>query len=253
MKGMASRKGRPLALFTSNPDAMVQRSIRPVLLPACGLTLLLLGGSAAWARPGLGGGLGSPGSGAGVRPGAGLGAPGAGMRPGVGAGGVGGPASGAGVRPGAGWGAPGAGVRPGVGVGRPGPGVYGGGVWHASWATGGYWAARPWTYGWYGTAPLAWGVAGMATAAAVTSSVNAAAAQQSTVIVVPQTTYQLNYASVKALAPDSVTFTWAAGANSETLSGNCRQGTLNGVPATAANAHLLNAACVVAYGDGSAS
>jgi hypothetical protein len=25
------------------------------------------------------------------------------------------------------------------------------------------------------------------------------------------------------------------------------------VPATAANAHLLNAACVVAYGDGSAS
>lgn len=143
-------------------------------------------------------------------------------------------------------------MRPGVGVGRPGPGVYGGGAWHASWAHGGYWGARPWSYGWYGTAPLAWGVAGMATAAAVTSSVNAAAAQQSTVIVVPQTTVQLNYASVRALEPDGVTFTWMNGATSEVLSGNCRQGTLNGVPATATNAHLLNAACVVAYGNGSA-
>ncbi len=200
---------------------MFQRCIRPVLLPICGLSLLLLCGS-AWARPRGGGGLGGPGSGAGVRPGAGLGAPGVG-------------------------------VRPGVGVGRPGPGVYGGGAWHASWAQGGYWGARPWSYGWYGTAPLAWGVAGMATAAAVTSSVNAAAAEQSTVIVVPQTPYQLNYASVQALEPDAVTFTWTNGAQSETLSGNCRKGTLNGVPATAANAHLLNAACVVAYGDGSAS
>ncbi|MEB3265916.1 MAG: hypothetical protein VKN13_04805 [Cyanobacteriota bacterium] len=158
-------------------------------------------------------------------------------RPGVGAGGFGGPASGAGVRPGAGWGA-------------PGPGVYGGGAWHASWAYGGYWGARPWAYGWYGTAPLAWGVAGMATAAAITSSVNNAANQQATVIVVPQTTYQLNYASVKAVAPDSVTFTWSSGSTSQSAFGNCRQGTLNGAPATDANAHLLNAACVVAYGKG---
>jgi hypothetical protein len=90
----------------------------------------------------------------------------------------------------------------------------------------------------------------MATAAAITSSVNAAAAQQSTVIVVPQTGYQLNYASVKAIEPDAVSFTWTTGAASQAASGNCRQGTLNGAPATAANAHLLNAACVVAYGDG---
>ncbi len=58
---------------------------------------------------------------------------------------------------------------------------------------------------------------------------------------------------MKALEPDAVSFTWTNGAQSETLSGNCRTGTLNGVPATAANAHVLNAACVVAYGDGSAS
>lgn len=164
---------------------------------------------------------------------------------------MGGPASGAGVRPGAGWGAPGAGVRPGAGVGRPGPGVYGGGAWHAGWAHGGYWAARPWTYGWYGTAPLAWGVAGMASAAAITSAVDAAAAQQSTVVVVPQTGVQLNYASVKAIEPDGVAFSWSSGTTSQSAFGNCRQGTLNGVAATAANAHVLNAACVVAYGAGS--
>lgn len=91
----------------------------------------------------------------------------------------------------------------------------------------------------------------MATAAAITSSVNAAAAQQSTVIVVPQTGYQLNYASVQAIPPDSVSFTWSSASVNAAATGNCRQGTLNGVPATAANAHLLNAACTVAYGAGS--
>ena len=90
-----------------------------------------------------------------------------------------------------------------------------------------------------------------ATAAAITTSVNSAAAQQSTVIVVPQTSHSLNYASVKALEPDSVTFTWTTGGISLTASGNCRQGTLNGAAATADAAHLLNAACVVAYGTGS--
>lgn len=90
----------------------------------------------------------------------------------------------------------------------------------------------------------------MASATAITNSVNAAAAQQSTVIVVPQTGFQLNYASVKAIEPDSVSFTWTNGALSQAASGNCRQGILNGAPATAANANLLNAACVIAYGNG---
>lgn len=137
-------------------------------------------------------------------------------------------------------------------MGRPGPGVYGGGAWHASWRAGGYWAGRPWTYGWYGTAPLAWGVAGMASAAAITSAVNAAAAEQVTVIVVPQTAVQLNYASVRAIEPDSVSFSWIEGGLSKAATGNCRQGTLNGMAAAAATAHLLNAACTVAYGAGPA-
>jgi hypothetical protein len=213
-------------------------ALRPSLLAASAATaLFLIVPCAAEARPGGAGGsggaggFGRAGSGAGARPGAGFGAAGAGVtpRPGVGAGGIGGPA--------------------GVGV-RPAAGAYGAGVWHGGWATGGYWATRPWPYGWYGTAPLAWGVAGMASAAAITNSVNAAAAQQSTVIVVPQTGFQLNYASVKAIDPDSVSFTWTNGALSQAASGNCRQGSLNGAPATAANANLLNAACVVAYGNG---
>ena len=225
---------------------------RPTLLAASAATaLFLLLPWAAEARPGGAGGfggargVGGAGSGAGARPGTGFGAAGAGVTPraGVGAGGIGTPASGAGALPGAGWGAAGAGVRPAAGA-------YGAGVWHGGWATGGYWATRPWPYGWYGTAPLAWGVAGMASAAAITNSVNAAAAQQSTVIVVPQTGFQLNYASVKAIEPDSVSFTWTNGALSQAASGNCRQGSLNGAPATAANANLLNAACVVAYGNG---
>jgi hypothetical protein len=147
-------------------------------------------------------------------------------------------------------------ARPGFGgaggFGRPGSGVgpHGSGVWHEGWATGGYWATRPWPYGWYGTAPLAWGVAGMASTAAITNSVDAAAAQQSSVIVVPQTGFQLNYASVKAIEPDSVSFTWTNGTLSQAASGNCRQGSLNGAPPTAANANLLNAACVVSYGNG---
>jgi hypothetical protein len=91
----------------------------------------------------------------------------------------------------------------------------------------------------------------MASAAAITSAVDAAAAQQSTVVVVPQTGVQLNYASVKAIEPDGVAFSWSSGTTSQSAFGNCRQGTLNGVAATAANAHVLNAACVVAYGAGS--
>jgi hypothetical protein len=44
----------------------------------------------------------------------------------------------------------------------------------------------------------------MATAAAMSSSVNSAADQQSTVIVVPQNGFQLNFASVEAIEPDTV-------------------------------------------------
>lgn len=207
--------------------ASLLSGLLPALLPSTGL-----------ARPNPGG-LGGPASGAGVRPGAGLGRPGAGL------GGVGGPASGAGVRPGAGWGAPG------VGLTRAPGAAYGAAVYHPGWNAGGYWAARPWPYGWYGTAPVAWGVAGLAAGATITAAVNSAAAAQSPVIVVPGTTYVLNYASVTGQPPSGVTFLYQGGGLSGSARGDCRKGTINGQPTSSADAaQLLNAACQVAYGAG---
>lgn len=132
--------------------------------------------------------------------------------------------------------------------------------WHPNWSNGGYWAHRPWNAGWYRWAPTswgwwggsaaAWGLAGLATGVAITELVNNAAAQQSTIIVVPQSDYQLNYGSVEAVGTQGASFSYAVsgGAN---LQGavNCRQGLLNGqVPQTAANAQLVNAVCQVAFG-----
>ena len=163
----------------------------------------------------------------------------------MGAGGIGGPASGAGVRPGAGWGAPG------VGLTRAPAAAYGAAVYHPGWAGGGYWGARPWTTGWYGAAPLAWwGTAAVVSTAAVTSAVNAAVAQQTVWIVVPQTSLQLNYASVAAVGNGGVSFTYQRNGVSQGASGDCRGGLLNGVPAAGEGAQLLNAACQVAYGSG---
>ncbi len=192
-----------------------------------------------------------------VRSGAGAGAAGAGVRPGAGVG-----AAGAGVRPGAGVGAAGAVVRPGVGLGAPGVGVRPGapGRWNRAWVNGGYWAHRPWPTGWYrpyptgwgwwGTRSVAWGVTSLATAATITSLVNASAAQQTTVIVVPETSLQLDYSTVQAVLPESASFLYAApGGGYQRAVAECRQGLINGQPpSAAAMAQLLNAACQIAYG-----
>jgi len=207
--------------------------LAPAGLALICLPLLPLG---AGARPNPGG-LGGPASGLGVRPGVGVG------RPGVGYGGVGGPYSGAGVRPGAGWGAPGPGLT------RAPAAAYGAAVYHPAWAGGGYWAARPWGYGWYGAAPVAW-AAGVATAAAITASVNDSVAASSTVIVVPATPYQLNYASVVGLSNTRVSFTYINGGVVLTATGDCQMGLVDGLAATGVRAQLLNAACAVAYGPG---
>jgi hypothetical protein len=136
---------------------------------------------------------------------------------------------------------------------------YGG--WHEGWRNGGYWGARPWNAGWYrgwggwgwwGANAAAWGVAGLATGAAITSLVNSAADQQSTVIVVPQTQYQLNFGTVESVGDAGVSFNYGLG-NTELMgSANCQSGLLNGqVPSNADQAQLLNAVCQVAYGSGS--
>jgi hypothetical protein len=133
--------------------------------------------------------------------------------------------------------------------------------WNNNWSNGGYWNNRPWNTGWYGGwggwgwwggSAAAWGIAGLATGAAITSLVNQAANQQSTVIVVPQTSYELNYGSVEAVGSYGASFSYNV--DGSTLMGavNCQQGLLNGqVPGTADQAQLLNAVCQVAYGSDS--
>jgi len=135
---------------------------------------------------------------------------------------------------------------------------YGG--WHEGWRNGGYWGARPWNAGWYrgwggwgwwGASAAAWGVAGLATGSAITSLVNDAANQQSSVIVVPQSTYSLNFGSVESVGTAGVSFSYGVGNTDLIGAANCQDGLLNGqVPTNADQAQLLNAVCQVAYGSG---
>ena len=84
----------------------------------------------------------------------------------------------------------------------------------------------------------------------ITNLVNNASEQQSSVIDVPDSDYQLNYATVDSVGSGGADFSYAV-AGSAPLKGaaNCKQGLLGGqVPSTAAQAQLLNAACQVAYG-----
>ncbi|WP_411867206.1 hypothetical protein [Vulcanococcus limneticus] len=134
--------------------------------------------------------------------------------------------------------------------------------WNRDWNNGGYWGSRPWGAGWYSWAPAswgwwgasaaAWGVAGLATGAAITSLVNAASVQQSPVIVVPQTSYQLNFGSVESVGSAGVSFSYYVNGTQLLGAANCQDGLLNGqVPGDPDQAQLLNAVCQVAYGAGS--
>jgi hypothetical protein len=80
--------------------------------------------------------------------------------------------------------------------------------------------------------------------------VNTASEQQSPVIDVPDSDYQLNYATVDSVGSGGADFSYAvAGSPPVKGAANCQQGLLDGqVPSTASQAQLLNAACQVAYG-----
>lgn len=133
--------------------------------------------------------------------------------------------------------------------------------WNSNWRNGGYWASRPWAAGWYGgwggwgwwgASAAAWGVAGLATGVAITGLVNAAANNSSPVIIVPDTSYELNYGSVEAVGSYGASFNYFVDGQQLFGGANCQQGLLNGqVPGTADQAQLLNAVCQVAYGGGS--
>jgi hypothetical protein len=133
--------------------------------------------------------------------------------------------------------------------------------WNGNWRNGGYWGNRPWGTGWYrgsggwgwwGASSAAWGLAGLATGVAITGLVNAAANNSSPVIVVPNTSYELNYGSVEAVGSYGASFNYNVDGQQLFGAVNCQQGLLNGqVPGTADQAQLLNAVCQVAYGSGS--
>jgi hypothetical protein len=97
---------------------------------------------------------------------------------------------------------------------------------------------------------VAWGVGTLATAAIITDLVDDAINDQVTSITVPDTSYELYYPSIEPTSSDAVSFAVDTGSGVVQMTADCRQGTLDGrVPATAAEAQLLNAACEVAYGD----
>jgi len=123
---------------------------------------------------------------------------------------------------------------------------YGG--WSNNWANGGYWGSRPWGYGWYSWSPdswgwwggssLGWGLATLAGTEVITDLVNDASAQQSPVIDVPDSSYQLNYATVDSVGSSGADFSYAVAASPPVKgAANCQQGLLDGqVPSTAAQA-----------------
>ena len=134
------------------------------------------------------------------------------------------------------------------------------GRWNPTWNNGGYWASRPWTtnwyrpnpaaWGWWGARSVAWGMTSLATAATITSLVNASAAQQSTVIVVPDSSIQLDYSTIQAVPPQSASFQYAvSGGAYLSAEVNCTQGLINGQPPNSASmAQLVNSVCQIAFG-----
>lgn len=128
-------------------------------------------------------------------------------------------------------------ARPGWGYARP---------WNYGWYGG--WSSPPW--GWWGASAAAWGITTLTTAAIINAAVDDAINDQVTFITVPNTGYELYYPSIEATGSQGVTFVVNGTTGTVEMTADCQQGTLDGrAPQTAQEAELLNAACVVAYGD----
>ena len=128
--------------------------------------------------------------------------------------------------------------------------AYGFAELHPAWLLGSYWVGRPWPWGWYRTTSATWSVEGLASGAAITEAVNGALAQRQPAIEVPGTSSWLNYASVEALPNGRISFYFSKAGVVQRGVGECQLGLLNGRRASGLGAHMLNAACVVAYGRG---
>ncbi|MFN7898670.1 MAG: hypothetical protein ACK5N0_03255 [Synechococcaceae cyanobacterium] len=130
-------------------------------------------------------------------------------------------------------------VRPGWGVARP---------WNWGWYSAGVGPA----WGWWGANAAVWGISTLATAAIINNAVNNAVNSNVPYIVVPNSTYELQFGTVQPSGEASVSFVATSDGTSYQLSADCNAGLLNGIPpASAAEAELLNAACQVAFGTAS--
>jgi len=136
------------------------------------------------------------------------------------------------------------------GIPRAPAAAYGFAELHPAWLLGSYWVGRPWPWGWYRATPATWSVEGLASGAAITEAVNGALAQRQPLIEVPGTSIWLNFASVEALPNGRITFNYSNGSTTQRGVGECQLGLLNGRQARGVGVHVLNAACVVAYGRG---
>ncbi len=129
------------------------------------------------------------------------------------------------------------------------------------WARPGWGYARPWNYGWYGgwanpswgwwgARAAVWGIGSLASAAIINDAVNNAINSQQTMIIVPNSNYQLLYGTVQPIGSTGVQFNVSVNGSTYQLTADCQSGLLNGTqPASAAEAELLNAACQVAFGN----
>jgi len=136
------------------------------------------------------------------------------------------------------------------GIPRAPAAAYGFAELHPAWLLGSYWVGRPWGWGWYMATPASWSVEGLATGGSITEAVNGALAQRQPFIEVPGTSLWLNFASVEALPNGRITFNYSNGSTTQRGVGECQLGLLNGRQARGLGVHVLNAACVVAYGRG---
>ncbi|MCX5947885.1 MAG: hypothetical protein NTY67_06810 [Cyanobacteria bacterium] len=128
-------------------------------------------------------------------------------------------------------------ARPGWGYARP---------WNYGWYGG--WANPTW--GWWGARAAVWGIGTLASASIINNAVDNAINSQQTMIVVPNSNYQLLYGTVQPIGSNGVQFDVTVDGSTYQLTADCQSGLLNGVqPASAAQAELLNAACQVAFGN----
>ncbi len=126
-------------------------------------------------------------------------------------------------------------------------GWYGNRPWGGGWYGG--WSSPPW--GWWVGQSVVWGVTALTTAAILNNAIDRAIERRQTVVVVPNTNWQLYYGTVQPIAQSGVTFAVNNGYGTYEMEADCEEGLLNGdVPTTAAEAQLINAACQVTFGRG---